>query len=218
MDSSHLSQSLFIQRRCLLEYTFQSLIDLFLFKLRVIWRFANLWPRPGRGRECIRCWGLCRKRVGRLFRWWIDVLVPKSESQWKSRLAIWNCRNWRWLLGDRKPCRASSPKIRRDYPVVFVFVVYHSETALGIVVENDAADDLVGALNDADAQVTFFEKTEQIRVVVQLIQSFPDFFRLIVDQRLQFLYVIQFWLTFNTLTFRIIMLSSSNKLKSLVNY
>jgi hypothetical protein len=51
-----------------------------------------------------------------------------------------------------------------------------------------------------------------------LIQSFPDFFRLIVDQRLQFLYVIQFWLTFNTLTFRIIMLSSSNKLKSLVNY
>ena len=99
-----------------------------------------------------------------------------------------------------------------------MFVVYHSETALGIVVENDAADDLVGALNDADAQVTFFEKTEQIRVVVQLIQSFPDFFRLIVDQRLQFLYVIQFWLTFNTLTFRIIMLSSSNKLKSLVNY
>lgn len=99
-----------------------------------------------------------------------------------------------------------------------MFVVYHSETALGIVVENDAADDLVGALNDADAQVAFFEKTEQIRVVVQLIQSFPDFFRLIVDQRLQFLYVIQFWLTFNTLTFRIIMLSSSNKLKSLVNY
>ena len=99
-----------------------------------------------------------------------------------------------------------------------MFVVYHSETALGIVVENDAADDLVGALNDADAQVAFFEKTEQIRVVVQLIQSFPDFFRLIVDQRLQFLYVIQFWLTFNNLTFRIIMLSSSNKLKSLVNY
>ena len=82
--------------------------------------------------------------------------------------------------------------MKSDYPVVFVFVVYHSETALGVVVENDTTDDLVGALNDADAEVAFFEKTEQIRVVVQLIESFPHFFRLTVDQRLQFLYVIQF--------------------------
>jgi hypothetical protein len=51
-----------------------------------------------------------------------------------------------------------------------------------------------------------------------LIESFPHFFRLTVDQCLQFLYVIQFWLTFTIFTLRIIMLSSSNKLKSLVNY
>ena len=160
MDSSHLSQSLFIQRRCLLKYTFQCLIDLSLLKVQVIWRCANLWLRLWRDRVCTRCWGLCRKRVGRLFRWWIGVLVLKFESRWRSRLAKWSCKSWHWLPWGRKPCQASSPKIKGYYPVVFVFVVYHSETALWVVVENHTADYLVGTLHDADAEVAFFEETQ----------------------------------------------------------
>ena len=71
-----------------------------------------------------------------------------------------------------------------------MLVVYHSETALGVVVENYTANYLVWALHDADAEVAFLEKTKKVRVVVKLIQSFPHFFRLTLYQCLKFLYII----------------------------
>jgi stringent starvation protein B len=179
MDSSHLSQSLFIQRRCLLEYTFQSLIDELFGDLQI----SGLAPEEV---ENVFVVGDCAVNV--LVDFFVDGLTFLFRNlKVNERVDLPN-----GIVGIDVDFSEIESLVEPVVPVVFVFVVYHSETALGIVVENDAADDLVGALNDADAQVAFFEKTEQIRVVVQLIQSFPDFFRLIVDQRLQFLYVIQF--------------------------
>ena len=98
-----------------------------------------------------------------------------------------------------------------------MFVVDHSEAALGVVVEHHTADYLVGTLDDADAQVALLEQTQQVWVVVQLVQALPHLLRLTLNQRLKSLDVVQFRLTHKLITFRIIMLSSSSKLKSLVN-